>query len=229
MHTKQSQKDIENEVVSYLRAAGELSAFGASVPGLCYYFSELSSWNRRLNLTGLKTTEKMIAKHLGDTLVLVRWIPEGLNSVIDIGTGAGIPGLILKILRPDLDVCLLDARRKRVSFLMSVIAGLGLANVWAVHGRAGEGNAPLPASCSMSAFDMAVSQAVGKVTDLVSMSEGYLSTDGMVVAMKGADGIRELEEYRGSLSGLGWEAEAVESFTPVEKLRRYLVVMRPVS
>ncbi len=226
-HTNQnqSQKDIEAGIASYLKESGELERYRHAIPALSAYFQELYLWNRRLNLTGLRSPGDMIKKHLGDTLVLSRWLPEEVVSVIDIGTGAGIPGLILKILDPDLKVCLLDARRKRISFLQAVIAGLGLEDVWAIQGRAGEGAAPMCPG-GITTFDLVVSQAVGSIADLLSMAQEFSGADTIVVAMKGPGGKREMEEAGAALSEAGWSAQAIKDFTPVQRQRRYLVVMR---
>ena len=195
-----------------------------ALPGLCTYFSELYAWNRRVNLTGLKSLDRMISKHLGDTMVLDQWLPGHVRSVLDIGTGAGIPGLILKILHPDLDVWLLDARRKRVSFLNAVIAELGIRGVHAVHGRAGEG-AGLPVPDAPARFDMVTSQAVGSVSALAEMAEEFIKPGGIAVSMKGPGGEEELRLALPALEKMGWQARAVPAVTPAEKLKRFLIIM----
>jgi 16S rRNA (guanine527-N7)-methyltransferase len=195
-----------------------------ALPRLCTYFSELNAWNRRVNLTGLKSLDQMISKHLGDTMVLDQWLPSHVRTLLDIGTGAGIPGLILKILHPDLDVWLLDARRKRVSFLNAVIAELGINGVHAVHGRAGEG-AGLPVQDAPGCFDMVTSQAVGSVSALADMAEEFLKPGGIAVSMKGPGGEEELRLAIPELEKRGWQARAVQAVTPAEKLKRFLVIM----
>ena len=168
--------------------------------------------------------EHMVYKHLGDTLVLARWLPDWISSILDIGSGAGIPGLILKILRPDLDIWLLDARRKRISFLNAVTAELGLHGVHAVHGRAGTG-VGITTSGAPEGFDMVTSQAVGSIVDLASMAVEFIKPGAMAVAMKGPEGENELESALPWLDEHGWEAEAVPAETPVKRHRRFLVVM----
>jgi len=202
-----------------------LSRYEKSLPGLSTYFRELALWNRRVNLTGLRTPEKMVSKHLGDTVVLEQWLPEQVHFVLDIGTGAGIPGLILKILRPGLDCWLLDARRKRVSFLQAVIAELGMDGVHAVHGRAGEGTGLLFPGAP-ARFDMVTGQAVGSVIDLAKMAEEFIRAGGLVVSMKGPAGTAELEEARPALEDLGWKAGTVATETPLERQKRLLVIMK---
>ncbi len=225
---KSPKKAIETILTQYLQAAGELPGLEESIPMLSTYFAELAQWNRKVNLTGLRQPEQMIAKHLGDTLILKNWLPAGPLTLLDIGTGAGIPGLILKILRPETEVWLLDARRKRISFLHSVIAALGLTGVYAVHGRAGDGKG-LDVPHAPSSFDIVTSQAVGSIKALSEMAEEFSHTSTKVVAMKGRGGDQELEVARPWLEANGWHAQAVHGETPVERQKRILVVMQKES
>lgn len=169
--------------------------------------------------------DRMVAKHLGDTMVLAGWLPVSVSSLLDIGTGAGIPGLILKILRPDLEVWLLDARRKRISFLNAVIAQLGLDDAHAVHGRAGE-NRLWTVPGMPRQFDMVTSQALGSITDFACMTSDMLQSGGMAVSMKGPSGREELNRALPELSEKGWKAEAISVTTPVENLPRFLVILK---
>ncbi len=222
---KSPKKAIETILTRYLQAAGELPCLEDRLPMLSTYFTELVQWNRKVNLTGLRQPEQMITKHLGDTLVLKNWLPAaGMFTLLDIGTGAGIPGLILKILRPETEVWLLDARRKRISFLHSVIAALGLTGVYAVHGRAGDGKG-LDVPHAPPAFDIVTSQAVGSIKVLSEMAEEFSHTGTKVVAMKGQGGQQELEMVRAWLEARGWHAQTVHGETPVERRKRILVVM----
>jgi len=227
-HTRQNPKSTENEVRLFLERAGLHGRYEKCVPALGTYFRELLLWSRRINLTGIKSIEKMVAKHLGDTLVLEQWLPKHVHSVLDIGTGAGIPGLILKILRPGLEVWLLDARRKRISFLHSVIAELGIAGVYAVHGRAGTGSG-LDTPGAPDSFDMVTSQAVGSIVTLTDMAAQFLKPDGIAVSMKGPGGEAELDQSRHELHNKRWQARAVAAETPVEKQRRFLIVLEKMK
>lgn len=225
-HTKQNlNNNIESTIKNFLEAAGEAHSFHASLPNLCIYFRELVRWNSRMNLTGIKQVDRMVAKHLGDTMVLALWLPSSVVSLLDIGTGAGIPGLILKILCPDLEVWLLDARRKRVSFLNAVMAEMELPGVYAVHGRAGTGGDPaIPGMPGQ--YDMVTSQALGSLTDFSCMTLDLLKPGGMAVSMKGPGGREELDRVLPELHARGWMANVIPATTPVEKQPRFLVVMQ---
>ena len=188
------------------------------------YLGELYSWNQRINLTGLKTIEEMAVKHIGDTLTLIHFLPEGVHHILDIGTGPGVPGLILKLFRPDLEIVLIDAIRKKVSFLNTVIAIIGLTGIWAEHCRVGPKD--IPRHLPPEGFDLIVSQAVGPLNELAIMARPLLSTNGLVIAMKGPKADKELEEKMGYLQRHGWKTSIIKTQTPVGSFQRNLVILR---
>ena len=194
------------------------------ITNLRVYLGELYSWNQRTNLTGLKTMEEMAVKHIGDTLTLIRFLPEGIHYALDIGTGPGVPGLILKLLRPDLEIVLIDAIRKKVSFLNTVIAIIGLTSIWAEHCRVGPKD--IPRHLPPEGFDLIVSQAVGPLNELAIMARPLLSTNGLVIAMKGPKVDKELEEKMGYLQRHGWKTSIIKTQTPVSNFQRNLVMLR---
>ncbi len=165
--------------------------------------------------------------HLGDTVLLFKALPEGTKTVLDIGTGAGVPGLLLKILAPELEVVLTDAVRKKVSFLKSVIIKLGLEGVWAEHGRVGDRD--FPAQRPTEGFDLIVSRAVGRIDMLLELALPLLSSSGVVVAMKGPEGARELKDVRDLIQKLGLEVEVTEERLPILGHRRNLIFFRAES
>ena len=101
------------------------------------YLLELLDWNTRMNLTAITEENEVIVKHFMDSLTINKYIPKGAK-LIDVGTGAGFPGIPIKIVRDDVSVVLLDSLNKRISFLNSVIENLGFDKINAVHGRAEE-------------------------------------------------------------------------------------------
>lgn len=188
------------------------------------YLGELYSWNQRINLTGLKTIEEMALKHVGDTLTLIRFLPKSVHHVLDIGTGPGVPGLILKLFCPDLKIVLIDAIRKKVSFLNTVIAIIGLTDIWAEHCRLGSKD--ILRHFPPEGFDVIVSQAVGSLDEFARMALPLLSANGLVIAMKGPKADEELEEKMGYLQRHGWKAGIIKTKTPVSSFQRNLVVLR---
>ncbi|MGQ9813083.1 MAG: 16S rRNA (guanine(527)-N(7))-methyltransferase RsmG [Dissulfurimicrobium sp.] len=201
-----------------------LAPAGKVLSDLHYYISELANWNQRINLTGIVDPCGMALKHVGDAIVLAQHIPEGVNTVLDIGTGAGAPGLVLKLIRQDLDVVLVDAVRKKVSFLKYMIASMGLSGVCAEHGRVGMSG--VPAQRPKSGFDLVVSQAVGPVDELVDMSDKLLTKNGTIISLKGAKGAEELEVRRAGLLKMGWDAKTVKAYTPITRRLRYMIFLQ---
>jgi 16S rRNA (guanine527-N7)-methyltransferase len=125
--------DFTALILKYTDATGV--ALSEKQADLCRRHIELMlEWNRRLNLTRITDPDEIVVKHLLDSLLPARLLPQ-TGSALDIGTGAGFPGVPLKILHPDLDMILLDASRKKVSFLTVLAAKLGLKGIRAIHGR----------------------------------------------------------------------------------------------
>ena len=194
------------------------------ITNLRVYLGELYSWNQRINLTGLKTMEEMAVKHVGDTLTLIRFLPKGVHHILDIGTGPGVPGLILKLFRPDLEIVLVDAIRKKVSFLNTVIAIIGLTGIWAEHCRVGPKD--IPRHLPPEGFDVIVSQAVGPLDELARMARPLMSANGLVIAMKGPKIDGKPEKEISYLQRHGWKTSIIKTQTPVGSFRRNLIMLR---
>lgn len=191
---------------------------------LFVYFNELDAWNRKINLTGIKNLRQRVLKHLGDTLTLVQIIPQNVKYVLDIGTGAGIPGLILAILRPDLEITLLDAKRKRISFLLNIIAKTGLNNVKCHHGRAGE--KVFPATIPEGGFDLVVSQATVSSYVLCQWSLPLIESDGIIIAMKGPEVYQELQVDKDQFKNQAISVEVKKALTPLTDIERFFVIIK---
>lgn len=202
---------------------GDVTPSEELITNLRIYLEELYSWNQHTNLTGLKTIEEMAIKHVGDTLTLIRFLPEGIHHVLDIGTGPGVPGLILKLFRPDLEIVLIDAIRKKVSFLSAAIAIIGLTGIRAEHCRVGP---DIPRHLPPEGFDVIVSQAVGPLDELARMARPLMSANGLVIAMKGQKIDKELKGKNGYLQRHGWKTSIIKTQTPVGSFRRNLVMLR---
>lgn len=196
----------------------------AVISALCVYLRELETWNRRMDLSGIQDMEGLALKFVGDTAPFAPLVPTGTRTVLDIGTGAGAPGLVLKILLPQLEVVLVDALRKRVSFLRHVIALLGLTGVTAHHGRVGEPG--IPHIHPPEGFDLVTSQAVGSLDLLTRLAIPLLGPGGVVVAFKGPKAAAEVKVYREILAQRGFLAKTIPVRQPVSGLPRTLVFLR---
>lgn len=218
--TNQNIEFLLNELLKqgYVQPSSEL------IKNLRIYLEELYSWNQRINLTGLKSMEEMAIKHIGDTLVLNRFLPEGVHRVLDIGTGAGVPGLILKLFRSNLEIFLIDSVQKKISFLNFVIAHIGLKGIWTEHHRLGFKDTP--EHFPPEGFDLIVSQAFGSLDKLASMARPLLSASGLVIALKGPKAKVELRERIEYLKRYDWRVNVIKTKTPVGNFRRNLIMLR---
>jgi len=158
------------------------------------YYHRLIEWNQKINLTTITSYDDVVRKHFLDSAMLLSLgqdsspeLSKILSSerslrVIDVGTGAGFPGLVLAILRPDWEIVLLDSLNKRIDFLNVVISELSLKNVRAVHGRAEEFGRDEDFRCG---FDLVVSRAVADLRLLLEFCIPFVSDDGIFVSYKG--------------------------------------------
>ena len=153
------------------------------------YMNLLIEWNEKVNLTAITDPHEIILKHFIDSLTINEYIKQGA-TVIDVGSGAGFPGIPLKICRQDIDVVLLDSLNKRVNFLNEVISNLDLQKVVAVHGRAEE----LARNKQYrEKFDCATSRAVANMATLSEYLIPFLKIGGTAICMKGAFVVEELQ------------------------------------
>lgn len=160
------------------------------------YYELLSAWNRKINLTAIKNEEEFLRKHVEDARALIPHLGSA-RRLIDLGTGAGLPGIVLKIARPDLEITLLDATRKKISFCSEAIRRLDLKGIRAVWGRA-EDEALARA---MGRFDLALSRATWPLADFLRVAPLHLGDGGRAIAMKGP-------KWRAELAAAARELEA---------------------
>jgi len=149
-----------------------------------------------MNLTAIKTDEDFAVKHFIDSLTILPWVDRLAEDAktIDIGTGAGFPGIPLKIARPGLRITLLDSLQKRVLFLRDVVAELGLADVDCVHGRVEDfGKQKGSKRAGSFAYDLAVARAVARLDKLLEYALPLLKPGGVFIAMKGPDVAQEIK------------------------------------
>ena len=176
--------------------------------------AELERWNRRINLTAIRSFEEMVTAHLLDSLV-VRPLLVG-RSVLDVGTGAGFPGLPLAIAETDTNFTLLDSNRKKILFVEHAKGVLGLANVEAVHARA-EDYAP------GRRFDTVIARALASLQRLVKIAGHHVGEGGVLVALKGRHPAEELLEMQDQ----PWETEVVALDVPgLDAGSRHAVLLR---
>lgn len=193
------------------------------------YYEILVEWNSFMNLTGITEYEEVMLKHYLDSLVLRLPIDDGNSHIklIDVGTGAGFPGLPLKIAYPDTEVVLFDSLNKRIKFLDEVIAQLGLKGISTVHGRAEDGG---KSKELREQFDVSVSRAVADLSVLSEYNLPFVKVGGYFVAYKSGEIDEELEKSKKAISILGGQIEKVDKFKlPETDIERSLVYIKKVK
>lgn len=186
------------------------------------YAKMLLEYNKKFNLTAITKQEDIYLKHFYDSLTITKEIDLDQElKVLDIGTGAGFPGIVLKIFFPKLDLILLDSNNKKISFLNEVIKELGLKKIKCIHGRAEE----LPTNYR-EYFDIVTSRAVANLRVLTELSIPYLKVNGYFISLKGkAD--EELKEAESTLKVLNCEIEKIEKFIlPDQVSERAIIKIR---
>ena len=173
----------------------------------CTYYDMLTEKNAVMNLTAIKGEEDTARLHFLDCAALLTVSDFAGKSVVDIGTGAGFPGIPLKILQPDLSLTLLDSHGKRMTFVADVCEKLHFADTRCVCERAEDVCADIGGS-----FDIAVSRAVARLNILCELCLPFVNVGGVFIAMKGPDCADELREAEGALSALGGAAAEVRRY-----------------
>lgn len=192
------------------------------------FYELLVEWNKVMNLTGITDYEEVNEKHFIDSLSLVKAIDiHKVNSVIDIGTGAGFPGVPLKIAFPHLKIVLLDSLNKRINFLNTVITTLGLQGIETIHGRAEDF---AKQTQYREQFDLCVSRAVANLTTLSEYCVPYIKVGGMFVPYKSGEIDEEVTQAKNALQILGGELEDVIKFQlPGTEIGRSFVKIRKIK
>ncbi|WP_040329779.1 16S rRNA (guanine(527)-N(7))-methyltransferase RsmG [Clostridium ihumii] len=192
------------------------------------YKELIQEWNEKINLTAITEDEEVIKKHFIDSLKVYK-INELKNckNIIDIGTGAGFPGIPMKIVNPDCNFVLLDSLNKRINFLNEVISNLNLENIRTIHGRAEDFAQD---NEYRERFDGVVSRAVANLTVLSEFCIPYLKVGGYFVALKGPAIDEELDEAKKAIGILGAKIIRIED-VEIEgsDLKHNLVVIKKIK
>ena len=192
------------------------------------FYELLVEWNKVMNLTGITEYEEVNEKHFVDSISLVKAIDlNKVSSVIDVGTGAGFPGIPLKIVFPHLKVVLLDSLNKRINFLNTVIDKLELQDISTIHGRAEDFAKKLE---YREQFDLCVSRAVANLATLSEYCIPYVKKDGMFVPYKSGEIDEELDQSKKAIHILGGKTQNVVKFQlPGTEIGRSFVVIKKLQ
>ena len=207
----------KNEFIKYLE---ELNIYPTEdqLEKLNKFYNLLIEWNKKINLTRIVDEKDVYLKHFYDSLTITKEVDlSKVNTLCDVGTGAGFPGIVLKIMYPNLQVTLIDSLQKRVNYLNEIIKVLELTNIEAIHSRGEDykGN-----------FDVVTSRAVANIEKLVKYTMHLVSKNGVFIAMKGNIDNELTDSIKQKLSKK-YKIIKINKFKlPIEESDRSLVVMK---
>ena len=189
------------------------------------YAAELIHWNRKINLTAITDPRDIAIKHFLDSLAPAQFIPDRVR-LLDIGSGAGFPGIPLKIFKPSLSVLLIDGTRKKVHFLKHMIRSLGLDRIEALHIRA-ENLVHHPAlTCN---FNVIISRALSDLTFFVEVATSLLARQGTILAMKGEVAQNELRALGATMANDQFILDVEHYNLPIDHHQRAVVILKALD
>lgn len=196
------------------------------VEDFCRYAEILVEWNEKMNLTAITEPAAIAIKHFTDSLLFTKAFElKGDEKIIDVGTGAGFPGIPLKIFDNGLDLTLLDSLNKRINFLKEVSSEINQDNE-CIHARAEEQGRKKE---SREKYDIATARAVAHLRELSEYCLPFVKVGGYFVSLKGYEIENELEEAKKAIELLGGKIERVEKFILPDESRRSIVIIKKIS
>lgn len=189
------------------------------------YFEYLVEYNNKVNLTAITTIDEVYLKHFADSMLGAKYIKAG-SSVCDIGTGAGFPGVVLKIIRPDINLVLVDSLNKRVEFLNTLLEKLQIEDVKVFHNRAED---VAFKNLFLNSFDYVVSRAVAKLNTLCEYCLPYIKLGGNFIAYKSFEINDEINVAKNCIKILGGEIAGIESVRLNDDTERNFVIIKKVA
>lgn len=189
------------------------------------FYELLIEWNKKMNLTRITDKKEVYLKHFYDSLTLSKVIDfNQVNTVCDVGSGAGFPGIVLKIVYPNLEITLIDSLQKRVKYLNEIIEILNLKNIKAIHTRAEE-----HAHNNRETYQIVTARAVANLKKISEICIPMVEKEGYFIAMK-ANAAEEIEESKEIISALGAKIDVIEEFLlPIENSNRTLIKIKKIS
>lgn len=216
-----------NEILKEKSIQSDITLTDDQIEKLRIYYELLVEWNEKMNLTALTEPEDVALKHFCDSILLLSYADVKENSsLIDVGTGAGFPSVPIKIVRPDIKLCLLDSLNKRLVFLQEVVDKLGLKDVKIVHARAEDGARKADLR---EKYDYATSRAVAQLNILSEYCLPYVKVGGSFLAMKGKYSEEEIDNAKTAIKTLGGKIEKVDTYNLIDTSERTIINIKKVS
>lgn len=190
------------------------------------YMNLLLEWNEKVNLTAITEMDDIILKHFIDSITILKYLKED-DRIIDVGTGAGFPGIPIAIINSSFNITLLDSLNKRIMFLDEVCKKLELKNVKTIHSRAEDFGQD---KNKREKYDIAVSRAVANLATLTEYLLPLIKVGGTCICMKGPDAEKEIEDAKFAIKELGGKIEKVEKFMlPDSDMERNIVLIKKMK
>ncbi len=208
-------------IIDGARKLGVVIDEGITAP-FSIHASELLTWNRKINLTAITNPRDIAIKHFVDSLAPAGCIPDGAR-LLDIGSGAGFPGIPLKMLKPSIAVLLIDAVRKKINFLKQVLRILGLENIEARQIRTEN---LLKGTGQAASFDVIISRALSDLPPFVKSALPLLAKQGTIIAMKGKVDEKELDAVRADAPEDQYSLEVERYKLPSIRAPRSIVILK---
>jgi len=192
------------------------------------FYELLVDWNKHMNLTGITDYDEVLSKHFFDSLTCAKGLDSWIDiKVIDVGTGAGFPGIPMKISNPSIKITLLDSLNKRINFLDAVTKALGLENVELIHGRAEDYGQDVN---YRENFDVAISRAVADLSVLSEYVLPFIKIGGVFIAQKSLSATSEIEKSKNAIEILGGRIrDIIEVKVPGIEIVHSLVIIEKVN
>ena len=175
--------------------------------------------NKVMNLTAITDDHEFVVKHIIDSFTLLPLIPHG-SEVIDVGTGAGFPGVVLGVMRDDIRLSLMDSRKKRIDFLEEAVRNLKLTNIRLINARSEEW-----AKKNKERFDICTARAVAELNKLAAYTLPLIKKGGTVLAMKGPNVQNELQKAKTTIRKFGGEVGDVKTYEIADGIKRSIVMV----
>ncbi|AWB46716.1 16S rRNA (guanine(527)-N(7))-methyltransferase RsmG [Paenibacillus sp. CAA11] len=219
--------EVQAELVSLLAERG-IQLNEVQLDKFEIYYRELVSWNEKMNLTGITDRHQVYVKHFYDSVTLAFYVDMSkIDNMADIGSGAGFPGIPLKIVYPHLKLTIVDSLNKRIQFLNHITKSIQLADVNFLHGRAED---VARQKGLRDSFDLATARAVARMSVLNEFCLPFVKPGGIFVAMKGTDPSEELKEAKRSFKELkGIWRETFPFQLPHEQSDRHIIIIDKIG